>query len=253
MQAFAVPDLPEIRPGDDLGALVAERADLSDGDVVLVASTIVSKAEGRTADLADFEPGERAVEIADGIAAATGEPKDPRFAQAILEESADLLMTRPFVLAVTQFGHVGVNAGIDRSNTGGAELLLLPEDPQASATRLREAFDGDVAVVVTDTSGRPFRIGQRGVAIGWSGLPATRDWRGETDRDGRELEATVEAIVDELAATANLVTGEGDGGNPVAVVRGVDFDGFDGSATLFRDPETDFVRQALQEWSYAGH
>lgn len=252
MQAFAVPDLPEIRPGDDLAALVAERADLADGDVVLVASTVVSKAEGRTARLADYEPGARAEDIANRIGAVADETKDPRFAQAVLEESADLLMTAPFILAVTHFGHVGVNAGIDRSNTGGAELLLLPENPDASAERLRESFDADVAVVVTDTSGRPFRVGQRGVAIGWSGLPATRDWRGETDRDGRELEATVEAVVDELAATANLVTGEGDAGTPVAVVRGFDYEAVDGTDALFRDQETDFVRQALQEWSYAG-
>ena len=253
MQAFAVPDLPEIRAGDDLAALVSARADLADGDVVLVASTVVSKAEGRTADIDDFEPGSRADDIADRIGAVTGEEKDPRFAQAVIESSDELVMTSPFILAVTPFGHVGVNAGIDRSNTGGADLLLLPEDPTASAERIREGIDADVAVVVTDTSGRPFRIGQRGVALGWAGLPATRDWRGETDRDGRELEATVEAIVDELAAAANLITGEGDGGNPVAVVRGFDDTAADGSDQLFRDRETDFVRQALQEWSYAGN
>lgn len=253
MQAFAVPDLPEIRAGDDLATLVSERADLADGDVVLVASTVVSKAEGRTADIDDFEPGPRAEDIADRIGAVTDEEKDPRFAQAVIESSDELVMTSPFILAVTPFGHVGVNAGIDRSNTGGADLLLLPENPQASAERIREGIDADVAVVITDTSGRPFRIGQRGVAIGWAGLPATHDWRGETDRDGRELETTVEAIVDEFAATANLITGEGDGGNPVAVVRGFDYAAVAGSDQLFRDPETDFVRQALQEWSYAGN
>ncbi|AKH96921.1 coenzyme F420-0:L-glutamate ligase [Halanaeroarchaeum sulfurireducens] len=253
MQAFAIPDLPEIGPGDDLAAMVSERADLIDGDVVLVASTVVSKAEGRAAHLADYEPGSRAVEVADRLETATEESVDPRFVQAVLEEARALVMTEPFILAVTDGGHVGVNAGIDRSNTGGADLLLLPEDPHASADRIRETLDPDVAVIVTDTSGRPFRIGQRGVAIGWSGMPATRDWRGETDRDGRELEATVEAVVDELAATANLLTGEADGGTPVAVVRGFDGGSIDGSDTLFRDPETDFVRQALQGWSYAGH
>ena len=253
MQAFAVPDLPEVHPGDDLAALVADRTDLRDGDVVLIASTVVSKAEGRTAALDDYEPGEQARAIADRLAAVTDEPKDPRFAQAVIEESTDLLTTAPFVLAVTRFGHVGVNAGIDRSNTGGADLLLLPADPTESADRIREGLDADVAVIVTDTSGRPFRNGQRGVALGWSGLPATRDWRGEVDRDGRELAATVEAVVDELAATANLVTGEGDGGTPVAVVRGVDVDSLAGTDRLFREPETDFVRQALTEWSYEGH
>jgi len=251
MQAFAVPDLPEVRAGDDLAALVEDCADLADGDVVLVASTVVSKAEGRTASLDEYDPGEQARAIADRIGAIAGEDKDPRFAQAVIEESAELVMEAPFILAVTHFGHVGVNAGIDRSNTGGADLLLLPEDPGESAARIRERLAADVAVVVTDTSGRPFRAGQRGVAIGWAGIPATRDWRGESDRDGRELEATVEAIVDELAATANLLTGEGADGTPVAVVRGYDYEFIEGSDSLFRDSETDFVRQALRGWSYA--
>ncbi|MFB6133187.1 MAG: coenzyme F420-0:L-glutamate ligase [Halanaeroarchaeum sp.] len=252
MQAFAVPDLPEIGPGDDLADLVEERTDLADGDVVLVASTVVAKAAGRTASLEDYDPGSRAVEIADEIGAATGESVDARFVQAVVEEAQELLLTAPFVLAVTPFGHVGVNAGVDRSNTGGADILLPPVEPGKDAARLREAIDADVAVIVTDTSGRPFRVGQRGVALGWAGLPATRDWRGDTDRDGRELEATVEAIVDELAATANLLAGEGDGGTPVVVIRGFDVDSAEGSDELFRDPETDFVRQALRGWTHAG-
>lgn len=252
MQAFAVPDLPDVQAGTDLVALIEERADVRDGDVVLVASTIVSKSEGRTASLDDFEPSDRAVEIAERLGSITGEPKDPRFAQAVLEESTALLLSAPFLLAKTAGGHVGVNAGIDRSNTGGADLLLLPEDPMTSAATLRDAFDVDVAVIVTDTSGRPFREGQRGVAIGWDGMPATRDWRGHVDREGRELEATVEAVVDELAATANLLTGEADGGTPVAVIRGIEYTSFDGGDDLFRDRESDLVRQALEEWSYAG-
>jgi coenzyme F420-0:L-glutamate ligase/coenzyme F420-1:gamma-L-glutamate ligase len=251
MHAFAVPDLPEVRPGDDVASLVAERADLADGDVVCVASTIVSKAEGRTASLADFPAGPRARELADRLSQVGGEEKDPRFAQAVLEESVDLLMEAPFLLTETKFGHVGVNAGIDRSNTGDAELLLLPERPTESAGRIREGLDADVAVIVTDTSGRPFRHGQRGVALGWAGMPASRDWRGETDRDGTELEVTVESVVDELAATANLVSGEGDDGTPVVVVRDFEFGDHDGSDNLYRDLEGDFVRQALRGWEFA--
>ncbi|MFB6082227.1 MAG: coenzyme F420-0:L-glutamate ligase [Halanaeroarchaeum sp.] len=253
MQAFAVPGLPEVRPGDDLAAMIDDRADLADGDVVLVASTVVSKAEGRARQLADYEAGERARDIAATLEAIADEPRDPRFAQAVLEAAEELVMTAPFILAVTPFGHVGVNAGIDRSNTGGADILLLPEDPTASAARIREGLDAEVAVIVTDTSGRPFRNGQRGVAIGWAGMTAMRDWRGERDRDGREMAVTVEAVVDELAATANLVTGEGAGGTPVAVVRGYEFGDADGSDRLFRSPESDFVRQALRGWSYEGH
>ncbi|CQH45108.1 coenzyme F420:L-glutamate ligase [Halobacterium hubeiense] len=251
MHAFAVPEFPEVRSDDSLADLVAERADLEDGDVVCVASTIVSKAEGRTASLADYPAGPRAREIAVRLADATGEQKDPRFAQAVLEESVDLLMEAPFLLTETPFGHVGVNAGIDRSNTGGAELLLLPERPSESAERIREGLDADVAVVVTDTSGRPFRHGQRGVALGWAGMPASRDWRGETDRDGHELEVTVESVVDELAATANLVSGEGDGGTPVVVVREFEFGDHEGSEALYREIDGDFVRQALRGWEYA--
>jgi len=250
MEVFAVEGLPEVREGDDLVALVKERVDLEDGDVVCVASTVVSKAEGRAADLEAFPAGDRAVTIADRLEGVTGDPKDPRFAQAVLEESEELLTEAPFLLAVTRFGHVTVNAGIDRSNVPGADLLLLPEDPAASAERLSTGLG--VPVVVTDTSGRPFRYGQRGVAVGWHGLPAARDWRGEHDRDGRELGVTVQAVVDELAATANLVAGEGSGGTPAVVVRGWEFGDHDDSETLFRADEDDVVRDALRGWTFDG-
>ena len=250
MEVFAVDGLPEIHPGDDLAGLIDAAVDLRPDDVVCVASTVVSKAEGRQADLADFTPSERAEAIADAVAAVAGEDKDPRFAQAVLEESDELLLETPILLAVTHFGHVTVNAGIDRSNVPDADLLLLPEDPSASAERLSAALD--VPVIVTDTSGRPFRAGQRGVALGWAGMPAARDWRGMYDRDGREMDVTVQAVVDELAAAANLVTGEGAGGTPVAVVRDWDFGDFAGSDDLFREPADDLIRQALREWSHAG-
>ena len=250
MNIFAVEGLPEIEPGDDIAAMIADRVDLRPDDVVCVASTIVSKAEGRQANLDEFEAGEQAQDIAERVGEAADEQKDPRFAQAVIEESEELLMDFPIMLAVTRFGHIGVNAGIDRSNVPDADLLLLPEDPTASAQRLHETLD--VPVVVTDTSGRPFRHGQRGVAIGWAGLPAARDWRGEYDRDGKELEATVQAVVDELAAAANLVTGEGGGGTPVAVVRDWDFGEFDGSDDLFRSEDEDLIQPAIKEY-YAGN
>lgn len=250
MELFTVPGLPEIREGDDLAALVDERIDLQEGDVLCVASTVVSKAEGRTADLTDYEAGECARDIAGRIERVAGEEKDPRFAQAVLEESEEVLVEAPFLLVVTQFGHVTVNAGIDRSNVPGADLLLLPEDPSASAHRLHEALD--VPVVVTDTSGRPFRYGQRGVAIGWAGTPANRDWRGEHDREGRELDVTVQCVVDELAGAANLITGEGDGGTPAAIVRDWSFGEHAGTDELFRTEEDDLVRQALREWRFDG-
>ncbi|MFB6171764.1 MAG: coenzyme F420-0:L-glutamate ligase [Haloarculaceae archaeon] len=250
MELFTVPDLPEIRAGDDLAALVEERVDLRAEDVLCVASTVVSKAEGRTADLDEFEAGERAREVAARLERVAGETKDPRFAQAVIEESEELLVEAPFLLVVTRFGHVTVNAGIDRSNVPGGDLLLLPADPTASARRLHEALD--VPVVVTDTSGRPFRYGQRGVAVGWAGMPANRDWRGEHDREGRELDVTVQSVVDELAGAANLVTGEGDGGTPVAVVRDWSFGDHAGDDDLFRAEADDVVRQALREWEFEG-
>jgi coenzyme F420-0:L-glutamate ligase/coenzyme F420-1:gamma-L-glutamate ligase len=248
MNVFAVEGLPEVEPGEDLSALIEQQVDLQADDVVCVASTIVSKAEGRQADLAAFPAGERAERIARRVSELADEQKDPRFAQAVLEESEELLLEHPIMLAVTGFGHVTVNAGIDRSNVPGADLLLLPEDPTASAQRLHQALGA--RVIVTDTSGRPFRYAQRGVALGWAGLPAARDWRGETDREGREMEATVQAVVDELSAAANLVTGEGDGGTPVAVVRDWEFGDHAGSDNLFRDPDDDLIRPALRAWSY---
>ncbi|WP_435159475.1 coenzyme F420-0:L-glutamate ligase [Haladaptatus sp. DFWS20] len=251
MNVFAVPDIPEVEPGDDIAKLVEERVDLEPGDVLLVASTIVSKAEGRIANFADFPASPRAEELANRLGEISGEEKDPRFAQAVLEESTEIIMDAPFLLTSTRFGHIGVNAGIDRSNTGKADLLLLPERPNESADRIRSGLSQDVPVVVTDTCGRPFRHGQRGVALGWAGMPASRDWRGERDRDGHELEVTVESVVDELASTANLVSGEGDDGLPVVVVRDWEFGNHEGSDNLFRAVEGDFIRQALRGWQFA--
>jgi len=250
MEALALEGLPEIEPGDDLAAAIGAVADPGDDDVVCVASTVVSKAEGRLADLEEFPPGPRAEEIADRLTDLTGEHKDPRFAQAVLEESTEVIMEAPFLLTETRFGHVGVNAGIDRSNAPGADLLLLPERPTESAERIRENLAADPAVVVTDTCGRAFRHGQTAVAIGWAGTPASRDWRGERDRAGHELEATVQAVVDELAGTANLLMGEGAGGVPAVLLREWAFGDHEGGENLFRGVESDFVRQALREWSY---
>jgi len=251
MNAFALEGLPEIRPGDDLAALIEDRITLRDDDVVCVASTVVSKAEDRAFDLSAFTASERAREIAQRLGEIADEEKDPRFAQAVIEESEELVIEAPFLLAATKFGHVAPNAGVDRSNVPDADLLLLPEDPDASAQRIRSNIDSDAAVIVTDTCGRPFRHGQTGVAIGYDGISATRDWRGETDRDGHELEVTNESVVDELAATANLITGEGDDGKPIVVVRDFAFGDHDGSEHLFRDADDDLVREALQQWEYS--
>lgn len=251
MEAFVVPGIPEVRPGDRLAGHITANTALEDGDVVCIASTIVSKAEGRLATLAEYPPGPRAREIAASLGAIAGEEKDPRFAQAVLEESTELIMDAPFLLTETRCGHITVNAGIDRSNVGAdADILLLPERPAESAARIRSEIPESVAVIITDTSGRPFRYGQQAVAIGWDGLPANRDWRGETDRGEYELSVTVQSVVDELAGTANLLMGEGASGTPVVVIRGWEFGEHAGDNALFRSVEDDYVRQALRTWSY---
>jgi len=231
--------LPSIREGDDLAAMIEDRFSLKDGDVVCVASTVVSKAEGGSRGLEEYSPSARAEEIAQRL------DKDSRFVQAVLEESEDVLIERPFLLVATKFGHIGVNAGIDRSNVGQGRILLLPKDPSASADRIRRGLQKDCAVIVTDTCGRPFRCGVAGVAIGWSGIAALRDWRGKSDLEGRELEITLEAIVDEIAGMANLLMGEGGDGTPVVVVRGLEFPKSGGRA--FRPRELDVIRDRLQD------
>lgn len=249
MRLRAVEAIPEVTAEDDIAAILEAIDPPTEDDIVLVASTIVSKAEGRGRRLEQYEPTERAIEIASRLDERDGGDRDPRFAQAVLEESTEVLIEDPFLLTVTRFGHIGVNAGIDRTNVpADADLLLLPADPMASARRIRDGLSASPPVIVTDTSGRPFRHGQRGVAIGWAGLPATHDWRGDHDRQGRELTVTNEAIVDELAAAANLLTGEAADGRPVVYASGLDIDEIDGEDRLFRKPETDFVRQALRQW-----
>jgi coenzyme F420-0:L-glutamate ligase/coenzyme F420-1:gamma-L-glutamate ligase len=221
--AEALPGLPEVGRGDDLAALLygaAPRA-LERGDVLVVAHKVVSKAEGRVVALADVEPGERA------IALAAEHGKDPRVIEVILEESTEIVRSRPGVLICrTQHGFVCANAGVDASNAAGAgELVLLPRDPDASARalrrRLRELGGAAPAVVVTDSFGRAWRIGQCDIAIGAAGLAAADDWRGRRDAGGRELTATIVAVADEAAAAADLVRRK-DSREPAVLIRGLD-------------------------------
>lgn len=252
MRLRAVEGIPEIVAGDDIAAILTELDPPGPDTVVVISSTIVSKAEDRGRRLDEFDPSDRAIEIAKRLDRRDGGSRDPRFAQAVLEESDEILIDDPFLLTVTTFGHTGVNAGIDRTNIPvGADILLLPADPITSARRIHERLDSSPPVILSDTSGRPFRHGQRGVAIGWAGMPATLDWRGETDRQGRPLEVTVEAVVDELASAANLLGGEASGGYPVVYIDGWYTGEFEGNDQLFRDRETDFVRDALLDWSYS--
>jgi len=240
-----VEDIPLLSEGDSLASYLADYAE--NADLIAVASTAVSKVEGRVRSLDEYEPSNRARELAERLSDEDDE-KDPRFAQAVLDESVELLIEEPFMLAVTRFGHVAPNAGIDRSNVEGDDtVLLLPRAPNESAERLHKELD--TPVVVTDTCGRAFRRGQTGVAVGWSGLSAVLDWRGEEGLHGHELEATEEAVVDEIAGYANLHMGEGGGGTPAVGFENVEpLVSRAADDVLFRPEEDDVVRAALREF-----
>ena len=228
LEIIALPAMPLVEPGDDLAALIgdglarAERV-LVDGDVVVVAQKIVSKAEGRFADLADVTPSARARELAAQC------DKDPRLVELILTESSEVLRWRPGLLIVVhRLGMVLANAGIDRSNVaagGDSErVLLLPLDPDATCARLRAALaertGADVAVIINDSVGRAWRGGTVGIALGAAGVAVLDDQRQRPDLFGRPLEVSIEAVADELAAAASLVQGQADEGTPVALIRG---------------------------------
>lgn len=238
MAGFLIYGLPVIKKGDDLASLIESRFELQNGDVICIASTIIAKSEDRFKRLEDYHPSSRAASIAKPLS------KDPRFVQAVLDESVDMLLEYPFLLSVTKFGHIGVNAGIDQSNVGEGRILLLPENPSASAERIRKKLKKDCAVIITDTCGRPFRCGVAGVAVGWSGIAALRDWRGEPDIHGRKLEITLEAIVDEIAGMANMLIGEAGDATPVAVFRGMKYPRSGGN--LFRPKDLDVIRRHLK-------
>jgi coenzyme F420-0:L-glutamate ligase/coenzyme F420-1:gamma-L-glutamate ligase len=233
-----------VRAGDDLGQLLAAAApaDLAAEDVIAVAHKVVSKAEGRVRRLEDVEAGREAAALA------AEHTKDPRLVQAVLDESAALLRAeRGVLIARTRQGLVCANAGIDQSNAGAAgELLLLPEDPDASARAIRagieEARGVRPAVVITDSFGRPWRLGQTDVAIGAAGIAPLDDWRGRPDGSGRELRVTTIAVADALAAAADLARAK-DSREPAILVRGlgryVTGDDGPGAAALRRPREFD--------------
>ena len=235
-----VEGLPELREGDDLAALVAERTELTDGDVVVVAQKAVSKVEGQIVALADVEPSEQARELA-------GDEADARRIQVILDEAVELVRVRPpLIIARTRHGFVCGSAGVDASNAPEPEtVVLLPLDSDASAARLREQLrertGADVGVIVTDSFGRPWRAATTDVAIGAAGVEVVRDLAGERDQNGYELHATRIALADEIAGAAQLVFGKLDR-VPVAVVRGLDVPGDGRGVDLVIPPETDLFR-----------
>lgn len=234
-----VEGLPEIGADDDLAALIAERTELEDGDVLVVAQKVVSKAEGRVVRLADVVPSERARELAGD--------EDPRRHELILRESERIVRSRPpLVIAETRHGFVCASAGVDSSNAPEPEtVVLLPLDPDASAARLRERLREltgvEVGVIVSDSFGRAWRQGTTDVAIGVAGIRPLLDLKGTRDSAGYELHATVIAVADELAGAAELVLGKTDG-VPAAVIRGVDARGEGTARELVMPAERDLFR-----------
>jgi coenzyme F420-0:L-glutamate ligase/coenzyme F420-1:gamma-L-glutamate ligase len=243
--------VPMVQAGDDLAAIVLAAYEASglapeDGDVLVLAQKIVSKAEGRIVEVATVEPSEEAAALAAEI------DKDPRFVEVVLSESRRIVRRRQgLLIAEHKRGWVMANAGIDHSNVapdnGGERVLLLPVDPDASAEALRRrlaaATGRRLAIIISDSFGRPFRRGTVGVAIGAAGLPAVIDWRGQPDLFGRKLEVTETGFADEIAAAASLVMGQAAEAVPLALVRGLNWSAPDApAAALVRPPEHDLFR-----------
>jgi len=264
LRVLPVEGMPEVREGDRLGELIAERAVLQDGDVVVISQKVVSKAEGRVVRLGSVSPSQRARELAERLG------KEAALVELVLSESREVLRSERVLVTETHHGFVCANAGIDSSNLPeDGTVCLLPEDPDASARQIRAELAPTVegpgmgvagpspplpadphprplpAVVISDSFGRAWRLGQAEVAIGCAGLQPLDDWRGRKDASGRELSATVIAIADEVAAAADLVR-EKDTGAPAVVVRGlgryVGAEDGPGAAALRRLPGEDLFR-----------
>jgi coenzyme F420-0:L-glutamate ligase / coenzyme F420-1:gamma-L-glutamate ligase len=247
IQLLPLTGLPIVQPGDDLAALLGESLrpiKPGAGDVLVVTSKIVSKAEGRFARLSDYTPGTEAARIGE----LTGH--DIRLVEAILSESVGVSrMTRNVLITRHRLGFVSANAGIDHSNTATdpESILLLPVDPDRSAAelraKLREYTRVDLPIVIADSHGRPHRLGTVGVAVGAAGLPGVEDWRGRPDLFGYALQHTEIGLADMIASAATLAMGQAAEGIPAVLVRGVVFSARDGSAAeIYRPANYDLYR-----------
>lgn len=235
--------LPLITKGDNIALMICQNTILQDGDILCIATTIISKANGYSRRLEEVIPGEQAC----SIAVSTGE--DSRFLQVVLDQAVDVIIETPFTLTALPCGHVGVRSGVDASNVEEGMAIYLPPDPMGEANRLAEQISQlsgvSCRVILTDTCGRAFRRGQTGHAIGWSGMTAIRDFRGDTDLFGRILEITEEAVIDEIAGFANFVMGESNNGVPVVLFRGCP--AWTGHDEIYFTKSEDLIRRSLQE------
>jgi coenzyme F420-0:L-glutamate ligase/coenzyme F420-1:gamma-L-glutamate ligase len=241
LRIIPVPGVPEVREGDDVAALIAASAELEDGDVVVVAHKVVSKAEGRVVRVAELEPSQLARRIAET------DGRDARQVEAVLRETARIVRMRPpLVIAETRHGFVCASGGVDASNAPEpGSLVLLPDDPDASAERIRvglgERTGREVGVIVSDSFGRAWRQGTTDVAIGAAGMRVLLDLEGQRDAAGYELHATTIAVADEIAGAAELVMGKLDR-VPAAIVRGLDVAGSGAARDLVMPAERDLFR-----------
>jgi coenzyme F420-0:L-glutamate ligase / coenzyme F420-1:gamma-L-glutamate ligase len=251
IEIIAIPDIPMIRRGDDLPAIIFERAQASgiafaEHDIVVVTQKIVSKAEGRSVRLSGVAPSPEAMELAEVVR------KDARFVEVVLRESRGVMAMRPDLLVVeNRLGIVCANAGIDRSNIeqdgDDVTLMLLPQDPDASARAIQgrlQALSGKrLAVLIIDTLGRPFREGVMGMAIGVAGMDPLIDMRGQTDVFGYVMERTIINRADEIAAAASMLMGQTTARLPVVIVRGASYwPGAGSSRSILREPWKDMFR-----------
>jgi len=242
LELIAVEGLPEVSPGNDLGALISSRSELKNGDILVVAQKVVSKSEGRLISLQAVTAGDEALRIAPNLIA----NPDPRMVQVVLDESVRVLRSHRVLITETPHGFVCANSGVDHSNIPGDDVLtLLPKDPDASADRLRlslrELAGVEVGVIISDTFGRPWRLGIVNVALGIAGLPALVDLRGTTDDTGKPLHATVLAVADDIAAAAGLVMGK-TARTPAVIVRGFEIRGSGRGRDLVRPAAEDLFR-----------
>jgi len=246
IELLSIADLPEIREGDDLAQLIVvaarnARIVFHNGDILVIAQKVVSKAEGRVVRLASVQPSARAAQLA------AARRKDPRLVEVILQESRRIVRDDPVLIVETHHGFVCANAGVDHSNvTGEDAVTLLPRDPDLSARRIaaeiRKLTKKRIAVIISDTFGRPWRLGLTNVAIGAAGVPVLRDLRGTRDRHSKPLQATILAVADELAAAAGLVMGKSEG-VPAVVIRGYRYRPTDERATgIIRPAAEDLFR-----------
>lgn len=220
LELVPIENIPIIKKNDNIGKIIVEKdQDICDNDIYVIASTIISKSQGRLFNLKDINPKEKSIIIS------KKNGKDPRFVEAVLSESSEVLITDPFLLVKTNIGNICVNSGIDYSNVGNDNYIYLPLNPDLEAKKIGcyiyNTLHKNISVIITDTNGRPFRNGQTGVSIGVYGINPIYSWIGKKDLFGYTLKVSEQAIVDEIACAANIIMGEGNRGYPIIKLRGL--------------------------------